>query len=367
MLYQRKYLRYLFVMFAFLGIILMLTGIYQTVSAQENRDDNAFVGISTCLSEPFDYLGEEQRKGYELAIQRINEEGGVLGQEIEFEVRDTNVNPLKTMENALDFINEHEADLITGGLTSHVALAQSSIAKEEKVLFLAGLTHSAAITGFDHREADYGEQVANRYTFRWFLNAMMTQNALNPYLEEKFGAGNNYYYITADYEWGDSLEHAIQHATESAGSDTAGSIRTDLGQEDFSKEVETAQEADPDILVLVLTGTDLIHALRDLHETGFDDIPVVVPAIGERLLDPLSPEKTADIISTINWTWSLQDRYPGSEEFVDAYMQQYGEPPPVQAAIGWVNVHEWASAVERAGTFDTSAVIEELEGHTFKL
>lgn len=351
-----------------LGVLLLvITGFILPAWSQDAEKD-VFIGINTPLSGPYERMGQDQLRGFELAIERLNEEGGVLGQEIEYEARDSQAHPAVAKENSLEFVQEYGANMISGGISTDVALAQSEVAQEHEVPFFAGITHSTEPTGFKQVEEGYGEQKANRYTFRWFFNAWMTQEALIPHLIERFEPGQRLFYITADYAWGHSLEHAFQHGTEAAGFDTAGSVRTPFGTEDYSEAVEEAKAVEPDILVLTQTGRDLLHALRQVHRSGLDqDLPVVVPATGLNLARSLGPDIMQNVISTTVWYWELEDRYPGSEDFVQAYREEYGEPPEVTAATGWVAVKEWAEAVERAETLDSREVIRELEGHEFQL
>lgn len=339
-----------------------------SVRAGQASPGKPFIGINVPLSGPYAALGKDQVKAYKLAIGRLNEQGGVLGRQLDFEVKDTESDPRLAEKNAQEFIDKRGAVMLTGGSSSAVAIAQSDVCQENGVVFMAALTHSAATTGFERRQGDYGEQKAHRHTFRWYFNAWMTQEALAPFLIQELGSGKNYYYITADYTWGHSLEHAIQYATESAGCNTLGSVRTELGQQSFAREVRQAKEASPDILVLVLFGEDMIKAMQQFHAMGLEkEMHAIVPLIELNMAHTLGPDILQGVVATTNWYWGLQDTYQGSKEFVELYRSRYGKPPGSSAACAWVAVNQWAAAVERCGSFESSRVIKELEDHSFEL
>lgn len=353
---------------AVMVLLVLLLGYCPKAMSQSLDTNNPLIGINLPLSGPYERMGKDELKAYELAIERLNEQGGVLGQKVEYKVMDSETNPKVARQNAVQLIEEYQADVITGGISSAVTIAQNAVAKEYEVPYLAALTHSTATTGFEQKGDAYGEQKVTRYNFRWHLNAWMTQKALIPYMTEKFDDGDTFYYITADYAWGYSLEHAFQHGTETAGFDTAGSTRTDLGQKDFTQAVENAEKAEPDVLVLTLIGYDLLNAMREVHQSDLDpDIPIVVPVMFLKLAHSLGPEITENVISTTSFYWEMQKQYSGSREFVSAYRDAYGEPPEMTGAAAWVAIMEWASAVERAGSFNSTPVVKELEGHTFSL
>lgn len=135
---------------------------------------------------------------------------------------------------------------------------------------MAALTHSNATTGHDKLKSGQGIQKAHRHTFRWYFNAWMTAKALAPYLVGKINKNATFFYITSDYTWGHSLEESMKWRTGLAGCDTSGAVRVPLGSEDFKKELIAAQKKEPDVLVMVLLGQDIVTAtaLKQANQMG---------------------------------------------------------------------------------------------------
>ncbi len=331
-------------------------------------DDSVTIGLNVPLSGSYALQGKDEERAYKLAIDTVNSQGGVLGRQLAYVLKDTEISADTAGKNARELIRHHNAVMVTGGSSSAVAIAQSDVCQEQKRIFMAALTHSNATTGFMTTPSGLWVQKAHRHTFRWYFNAWMTAKALIPFLTEEFGKGRSYYYITADYTWGHSVEESLKLGLELSENDTSGVRRTPLGKSDFKLDLKRAGEADPDVLVLVLFGNDMITALRQAEQMGLKrKMEIVVPLMELNMAHAVGPKVMADVYCTVNWYWGLRDRFAGSKRFVAAFLEQYGRPPGSAAAAAWVAVHEWADAVERAGTFQSGPVIQALENHEFKL
>jgi ABC-type branched-subunit amino acid transport system substrate-binding protein len=351
------------VLFCFALTLFFAPGI---IHAQEG--DTVYIGLNVPLSGPYKDQGKDEERAYKLAIEQVNNQGGVLGKKLKYVLKDTKTNPKVAAKNARELIQKHGVVMISGGSSSAVAIAQSDVCQKHGVIFMAALTHSNATTGHSITRAGITVQKAHRHTFRWYFNAWMTGKALAPFLVETLGKGATYYYITADYTWGHTLENSMRWQTELAGCMTAGSIRTPLGKKNFKSELKTARASNPDALVLVLFGRDMVIALKEAYEMGLKkDMKIVVPLMELNMAHGVGIDAMEGVIATKNWYWGLKDRFQGSQEFVDAFWSKYGRAPGSAAASAWVAVLEWAAAVERAKSFDSEKVILALEGHSFTL
>lgn len=336
--------------------------------ALKGQEEKVVIGLNVPLTGSYSDQGKDEEMAYKLAIEQINAKGGVLGRKIEYILKDTKTDAPTAKQNAIDIIRQNNAVMITGGSSSAEAVAQADVCQELGVVFMAALTHSNATTGHDKLKSGQGIQKAHRHTFRWYFNAWMTAKALSPYLTEKIKKNASFYYITSDYTWGLSLEESMKWRTELAGCDTIGTVRVPLGSKDFKKELIAAQKKEPDVLVMVLFGQDMVTALKQANEMGLKKkTQIVVPLMELNMAHGAGIEAMEGILSTVNWYWDMGNRFPGTKQFVDAFKARYKKMPGGAAACAWVAMHEWASAVERAGSFESAKVIKALEGHKFTL
>lgn len=320
-------------------------------------DKTVLFGISVALSGSYAKQGEDQLRAYRLAIQIVNDSGGVLGKKIVYSVKDTQTNAQVARENARELIAE-KAVMITGSSSSAEAIAQSEECQKAGVVYMAGLTHSNETTGTH----------GHRHCFRWYNDAHQSSKAISPTLVQKFGNNATYAYLYADYTWGITLQQSMLHFLEKAGCKTLLSIPTVLGQKSFVSELLTIKKAKPNVLVLVHFGADMVHSLKQFTLLKMrDQMAVVVPLMELHMAHEVGPEIMQGIITTKTWYHGLSERYDGSAQFVQAFEREYGKKPGNAAATAWVNIFQYVSAVNRAGSFNNVAVIKALEGHRFTL
>ncbi|MBU2622967.1 MAG: substrate-binding protein [Proteobacteria bacterium] len=336
--------------------------------ALKGQEEKVVIGLNVPLTGSYSDQGKDEEMAYKLAIEQINAKGGVLGKQIEYIIKDTNTNAQTAKQNAIDLIRQNNVVMVTGGSSSAEAVAQGDVCQELGVIFMAALTHSNATTGHDKLKSGQEIQKGHRHTFRWYFNAWMTAKALAPYLVGKIKKNSTFYYITSDYTWGHSVEESMRWRTELAGCDTIGAVRVPLGSKDFKKELLAAQKKEPDVLVMVLFGHDMVTALKQASEMGMKKkIQIVVPLMELNMAHGAGIEAMEGILATTNWYWDIGNRFPGTKQFVDAFYAKNKKMPGESAACAWVAIHEWASAVEKAGGFESAKVIKALEGRKFTL
>jgi branched-chain amino acid transport system substrate-binding protein len=322
-----------------------------------SQDNTVLFGINVPLSGAYSEQGEDELKAYRLAINIINEKGGVLGKKIVYSVKDTQTDADVAHENVGSLIEEG-AIMITGGSSSAVAIAQSEECQKAGIVFMAALTHSNDTTG----------ENAHRHCFRWYNNGHQTAKAMSQTLIDKFGKDAKYAFLYADYTWGKTVQQSMQKVIEGAGSTTILNLPTTLGTKSFLSSLLKVKKTKPDVLVLVHFGADMVNCLKQAHKLKLrEEMEIVVPLMELHMAHDVGPEIMQGIITSMCWYHGLSDRFEGSKQFVEAFEKEYNKKPGNAAAAAWVDIFQYVDAVERAGSFDHIEVIKALEGHTFTL
>lgn len=319
--------------------------------------ETVLFGINVPLSGAYSLQGEDQLRAYELAIRKINEKGGILKKKVVYAVKDTKTNAEVARENAKKLIRDG-AIMISGGSSSAVAIAQSEVCQKAGVIFMAGLTHSNATTGKD----------AHRHGFRWYNNGHQTAKAMAQTLIDRYGQKARYAFLYADYTWGQTVQKSLQDVIEKAGCTTVFNLPTKLGVKSFISALLKAKNAGPDVLVLVHFGGDMINCLKQVTQLKLrKKMAVVVPLMEIHMAHPLGPQIMQGILTSMCWYHGLSEKFSGSRQFVEAFEKEYHKKPGNAAAAAWVDIFQYADAVERARSFDHIKVIKALEGHKFTL
>jgi len=320
------------------------------------------IGLNYPKTGPYLVQGLDQWRAAEVAVEEINAAGGILGKKIEIVWRDSKSKKDLAIKNVTELIDKEGVKMVFGGSASSVAIASGKVCEKKGIPFFGTLTYSTATTGTE----------ARKNVFRECYNAWMAAKAIASYLKENF-AGKKYYYITADYTWGHTTEASVRKITGTEDKSVHKGIMTPFpgaSLADFKKAVTFAKMSKPDVLVLVLFGKDMEAGIRLATIMGMKkEAQIVVPNLTLGMAAGGGPEVMEGVIGALPWCWQVpyKDNYARGKEFVEKFVSKYQRYPSTSGASAYTILHEYKSAVERAGTFDTSAVIKALEGHEYQL
>ncbi|WP_276273088.1 substrate-binding protein [Haloarcula litorea] len=327
--------------------------------------DTVTFGFNVPTSGPYSSEGQDELRAYNLAKDHLNNGGGwvdsfpdlsgdgVLGKTVESVEGDTATDADTARQSAQRMINRDNAVMISGGSSSAVAIAVQGLCQEEKVMFMACLTHSNDTTGKD----------CARYGFREMFNAYMTGQALAPVLEREYGSDNQFYQLYADYSWGQTVQESMNQFLTEIGWEQIDSVPTPLGTSDFSSYLSEAANSDADVLLLDHYGLDGANSVSQAVDAGLDeDMEIVVP-LYNRPMAQAAGGAIEGVFGTIAWDSQI-DNEP-SNSFTQAFEEEYERVPSGPAQLAYAQTLQYAAAVERAETFYPPEVIRELEGYEY--
>jgi len=316
------------------------------------------LGINYPLTGPYSVEGLDQIRAARMAVDAVNDQGGVLGRMLRLVPMDSASDVLITQRNVTRLIDAG-CSMIFGGSSSAVAVAASDICQRRKVLFFGTLTYSMDTT------VSHG----HRYAFRECNDSWMAASLMADWLKQHF-ADKRYAFVTADYTWGWSTEKSLRQVADVTDENAHPSLLTPLGETDFRSTLAAIAAREPDVLVLVLFGKDLAHALRQAADMGLkEQMQIVVPNLTLGMAERTGASALEGVVGTLPWTWKVPAIYdhPRGLRFVEEFVKRYRRYPSTSGASAYTIVHQYKDAVQRAGTTNPVMVIEALEGHSFEL
>jgi branched-chain amino acid transport system substrate-binding protein len=165
--------------------------------------------------------------------------------------------PADGTTEARRLISQEKVDVLTGCLSSGVGLAVSNTAEQLGTFFLAIGTHDTNITG----------QGAHHVTFRQTCSNAMLANAVGPALL-KFG--KKWYFITADYAFGNDAQARLQKILLAQGGQVVANDKHALGAIDFSSYMTKARNTDAQVMVFCNYGPDTQNAVKAALQLGLN-------------------------------------------------------------------------------------------------
>ena len=320
------------------------------------------IGLNYPKTGAYAEQGLAQARAALMAVDEINEAGGIAGRKIELVMRNSASQVERTKKNVDDLVNNHDVSMIFGGSSSAVAIAGGQQAKLHDRLYFGTLTYSNATT----------REKGHTHMFRETYNAWMAAKVLSKYLLKNHG-NERYFYLTADYTWGWSTEQSMRLFTNTEDKDRHAGTLTSFPRPRASEiraALEQAKASGAKVLVLVQFGKDMVTALDLAHVMGLQkDMTIIVPSLTLGMAKFAGPFTMQGIIGAVPWVWKVpyQYSYPRGIAFVEDFKARYEDYPSSSAASAYSILWEYKAAVERAGTFNTKKVIAALEGHSYEI
>lgn len=292
------------------------------------------------------------KNGIELALEQINDAGGVLGKPLEFIFRDDQGEPGEAVKIAGELMTRDETVMLTGTILSHVGLAISSFAAEKKYLYLASEPLADSLVWAK----------GNDYTFR--LRASTYMQAAMLAEEAAKTDAKTYATIAPNYAYGKDAVAAFKTALLALKPDVEFVTEQwpALFKIDAGAEVQAIERAKPDAIYNVTFGGDLAKFVREGTTRGlFDGRNVYGLLTGEpEYLDPLKDEAPEGWVVTGYPWYDLTDE--SNKAFVDAYQEKFSEGPKIGSLVGYMTAQSIAAGITKAGSTDTDAMIAAFKG-----
>jgi len=278
--------------------------------------------------------------GARLAVEQINAKGGILGRPVELLVEDSANDVGTGVQKTRKLIERDQASFIIGDVNSGIAQAIAQVTNEKKVLHIVSGGHTDTITGTDCKWNVY--RVCN--------TTRMEANSVSDLLYTKYG--KKWHFITPDYAFGHTLQKACADNLKKLGGTMTGNELTPLGTSDFSAYLIKARAASPDVLILLVQGSDMINCLKQIVQFGINK-QIHVAGTQQELesLEGLPPEARIGIWM-FEWYWK-QPGVAGVDKFVaDIRKVNNGKVPTARHWFGYTSAMTFALVANQEKSVD---------------
>ncbi|KXF76102.1 ABC transporter permease [Paramesorhizobium deserti] len=285
---------------------------------------------------------------YEAAKMAAEDFGGkVLDAPIEIITADHQNKPDIASNIARQWYDTEQVDSIMELTTSSVALAVQGLSKEKKKVTMATGPATTELTG----------KQCSPYGFHWAYDTHALAVGTGGALVEQ--GGDSWYFLTADYAFGYSLEEQTAKFVTSKGGKVLGQVRHPLATTDYSSFLLQAQSSGAKVIGLANAGLDTSNAIKQAAEFG-------IVAGGQRLaallftlaeVHGLGLEAAQGLTLTEGFYWDRDDQ---SREFGRKFFERTGRMPNMVHTGTYSAVTQYLKAIQAAGTDETEAVAKKL-------
>lgn len=311
-------------------------------TAAELSDGKVKIGILNDQSGVYaDFGGKWSVEAAKMAVEDF---GGTLqGAPIEIISADHQNKPDIASNIARQWYDTEQVDAIMELTTSSVALAVQGISAEKKKIDLVTGAATTELTG----------KACSPYGFHWAYDTHALAVGTGGALVKQ--GGDTWFFLTADYAFGYSLEEQTANFVKSQGGQVLGAVRHPLATTDYSSFLLQAQASGAKVVGLANAGLDTANAIKQAAEFG-------IVAGGQRMaallftlaeVHGLGLEAAQGLTLTESFYWDRDDE---SREFAQRYFDKTGRMPNMIQAGTYSGVLQYLKAIDKAGTDETEAV-----------
>ena len=315
-----------------------------TASAQ---DETVKLGAVLPFSGGLELFGGQARLGIDLAVQEINDAGGIDGRPIEVIYEDNQTDPRTSVERATKLTRGDGVIAVLGPITSNARDAMLPTMERASVPLLYA--------------TNYEGGACSRYVFAF--NSVPNQELaeLVPFLAEN--RGQRFFMFGADYVWPQQMFATAAELVAEAGGEVVGTEFTPWGVTEFAPVVRQIEESGADVLLFALPGADGITFIRQAEDFGLlDQLTVGFLGFSEDYLGAFGEGKAQDMWVTV--PFAAADPSEGVQDFTArlAAMAGDGVVASHYTMTHYNAVKAVAAALAGAETIDAEALVDGLQG-----
>src|SRR5690606_7398635 len=218
-------------------------------------DDVIRIGFITDMSSVYSDI--DGAAGGDAIRMAIADAGGEInGKKIEVMVADHQNKADIASARAREWFDEQKIDLLIGGTNSATSLAMAAVAEEKKKPFIAVGAGSSNLTNSQ----------CSPYTIHYAYDTVALARGTGSAVVKD--GGKSWFFLTADYAFGHSLERDTAKVVKDAGGEVVGAVRVPLATSDFSSFLLQAQSSGAKVLGLANAGGDFINSVKAAKEFG---------------------------------------------------------------------------------------------------
>jgi branched-chain amino acid transport system substrate-binding protein len=308
--------------------------------------EDVLIGVSIPLSGPSGATGEWMQRAMEMAIEEINADGGVNGNELRLSVNDDEGNP-STAVALIDKLKAENAVAIIGTYNSPVALGMAQRLEEAQIPLITVAISSAI------------DDLKNPYIYQ--INAIDRHQFRRVAQEFKKQGITKVAFMTDTTALGNTAIPVVEPVFAEEGVEITAIERFDLNAVDMSPQVFRARDSGAEGVFIHTVGAPFGRVLVGLRQTGWN-----VPAYGVgSASDPAVLQAGGEAVNGLRFTDFVDNEKPQYKEFVEKYNQKYNTDSINNfAALSYDMVYIISDSLAKAASYDPQALRDAMDGYS---
>lgn len=283
-----------------------------------------------------------------LALEQINDQGGLLGRRVEAVVADGRSDPEVFEREALRLITREKVCVVFGCWTSASRRTVRPVFERLGHLLVYPVQYE-------------GLEESPNIVYTGAAPNQQILPAVKYFLDHR---GKRFYLVGSDYVYPRMANMIVREQLKYLGGEVVGEDYLPLGSQDAHAIAKRIAAAKPDVILNTVNGDSSLALARAIRAAGLrsSTTPVVCFSLGENELQSFDVSWVVGDYAVWNYFQTIDS--PANAEFVEAYQARFGSERPLGDPLeaAWFGVKLWAQAVRQAGTEDVDAVRPAMRG-----
>jgi len=333
-----------------------VAGAGSAMAQQGVSKDEIRIGTIQDLSGPLAGFGKQSRNGMQLAVDELNEQGGINGRKLKLYVEDSGYDPKKAVLAAQKLVNQDKIFIMAGHIGTAQNMAAMPVQFEKNVINFFPITAAREMYEPFHKlkysfAATYYDQI---------------RLALPKMVKDK--SAKRVCAIYQDDEFGLEVLRGAEAGMKTTGMELVEKTSYKRGATDFSSQVAKMKAANCDMVVLGTIIRETIGTVGEARKTGFNPTFLGSSAAYTDLIHKLGGKAMDGVYATM----TVQNPYTDEQSqpirfWANKYKTKFNEDPTVFSVYGYSIIQAFATAAQKAGAnLSTDSFIKVMDGMSYE-
>ncbi|HBT17065.1 MAG TPA: hypothetical protein DEB05_08940 [Firmicutes bacterium] len=325
------------------------------LGAPKKKPDTFHLGVLLPFTGTFAAVAKTQEQGALLAVDEINEKGGLNMPWGKVKIKTTVMDDEADINVGIRrfrYLRDQKVDAVVGQTWAAVSLAINELCKRDSFPYFP--VNVAPLDSFKKGTlADC--TFAAGYT-PWTVGYMAASAAINDLGKKKI------YFLGRSDSWGWDIQAGVETAAKEYGGTIIGRDEVSQGTSDFSTVLAKVKAAKPDVFISAQFGGDAIALLKQCYDMGLNKEMTIFNSFVTNVVAKGLPAEARDGIYGMTYFYYDMTGFKDQEtvklaaEYSKRFIDKYGTPPDAYATIAYIATQQLFQAVETARSFEPKAI-----------
>lgn len=332
------------------SLLVLLVSFFILIGCESSTNEVEIGAILPLTGEAATW-GTSMKEGMDLALEELNNEGGIKGRNVSILYEDDQGQP-RVGVSALQKILSDDVVALTGVANSSVALALIPIIDRNQLVFISGGASSPELSG------------SSKYFFRTWPSDIFEAISMANFVKKDMDYSRIGILYTNN-EYGVGLKDPFEEEFEEIGGEIVVSESFPQEESDFRSQITRLQRHEMDALYLVGNPREMARIVVQMEELNFDPQVLSTSAFVNEEIIRIAGDAAEGVLLT-DASFNPESEDPNTQQFVEAFVEKYDKDPGMLSITGYDAVMVLADVLNELETFDSDSMVVKLRNTTFQ-